>query len=60
MSQEDRCEACEENEFFLEGGGGEEVRVEEKGFGITVGLQRGELINQLSDNIKGDFPSPTV
>lgn len=46
--------------FFLEGGGGEEVRVEEKGFGAAVGLQRGELINQLSDNIKGDFPSPTV
>ena len=46
--------------FFLEGGGGEEVRVEEKGFGAAVGLQRGELINQLSDNRKGDFPSPTV
>ena len=49
-----------ENEFFSGGWGGEEMRVEEKGFGAAVGLQPGVLINQLSGNIKGDFPSPMV
>ena len=43
-----------------QGGGGEEMRVEEKGFGAAVGLQPGVLINQLSGNTKGDFPSPMV
>ena len=46
--------------FFLEGGGGKEVRVEEKGFGAAVGLQCGVPINQLSGNGKGDFPRPIV
>lgn len=36
------------------------MRVEEKDFGAAVGLQPGVLINQLSGNIKGDFPSPMV
>ena len=46
--------------FLLEGGGGKEVRVEEKGFGAAVGLQRGVPINQLSSNVKGDFPRSMV
>ena len=61
MSQKERCEACKrERVFFLEGGDGEEMRVEEKGFGAAVGVQPGVLINQLSGNTKGDFPSPMV